>query len=153
MGPQNHLIQHWFGHCSTYSHPFQVTLPNPQTLSHKSSFIPRTTQLWNSLPPTIFQESYHLSYFKSNIKNLILSPSLLKLPILSVCPLSGLCYRPYGLSQTLLTKKNALLRYMSYEGNTSGNFEKTFWRYSLFCNALKRCLQRFVSGPDSQVQS
>ena len=25
---------------STYSHPFQVTLPSPRTLSHKSSFIP-----------------------------------------------------------------------------------------------------------------
>ena len=35
---------------STYSQPFQVTLPNPRTLSHKSSFIPRTSQLWNSLP-------------------------------------------------------------------------------------------------------
>ena len=30
---------------STCSHPFQVTLPNPRTLSHKSSFIPRTSQL------------------------------------------------------------------------------------------------------------
>ena len=28
---------------STYSHPFQVTLPNPRTQSHKSSFIPRTS--------------------------------------------------------------------------------------------------------------
>ena len=27
---------------STYSHPFQVALPNPRTLPHKSSFIPRT---------------------------------------------------------------------------------------------------------------
>ena len=27
---------------STHSHPFQVSLPNPRTLSHKSSFIPRT---------------------------------------------------------------------------------------------------------------
>jgi len=41
----------------TYSHPFQITLPNPQTLSHKSSFIPRPSQLWNSLPPTTFPES------------------------------------------------------------------------------------------------
>ena len=32
---------------STYSHPFQVTLPNPRTIAHKSSFIPRTSQLWN----------------------------------------------------------------------------------------------------------
>ena len=28
---------------STYSHPFQVTLTYPRTLSHKSSFIPRTS--------------------------------------------------------------------------------------------------------------
>ena len=35
---------------STHSHPFQVSLPNPQTLSHKSSFIPRTCNLWNVLP-------------------------------------------------------------------------------------------------------
>ena len=38
--------------------------------------------------------------------NLILSPFLLKLSLIfSVFPLSGLCYRPYGLSPTLLTKK------------------------------------------------
>ena len=56
---------------STYSHPFQVTLPNPRTLSHKSFFIPRTSQLWNSLPPTTFPESYnYLSSFKSNINKL-----------------------------------------------------------------------------------
>ena len=55
---------------STYSHPFQVTLPNPRTLSYKSSVIPRTSQLWNSLPPTTFPESYNLSSFKSNIKKL-----------------------------------------------------------------------------------
>ena len=55
---------------STYSHPFQVTLLNPRTLSHKSSFIPRTSQLWNSLPPTTFPESYNLSSFKSNINKL-----------------------------------------------------------------------------------
>ena len=42
---------------STYSHPFQVTLPNARTLSHKSYFIPRTSHLCNSLPPTTFSES------------------------------------------------------------------------------------------------
>ena len=55
---------------STYSHPFQVTLPNLRTLSHKSSFIPRTSQLWNSLPPTTFPESYNVSSFKSNTNKL-----------------------------------------------------------------------------------
>ena len=51
---------------STHSHPFQVKL----TLAHKSSFIPRTSQLWNSLPPTTFPESYNLSSFKSNVNTL-----------------------------------------------------------------------------------
>ena len=55
---------------STYSHLFQVTLPSPRTLAHKSSFIPRTSQLWNSLPPTAFPESYNLSSVKSNINKL-----------------------------------------------------------------------------------
>ena len=88
---------------STCSHPFQVTLPNPRTLSHKSSFIPRNSQLLNSLPPTTFPESYNLSSFKST--NLILSPFLLKFPLLfSIFPLSGLCYRPYDLSRHYLLK-------------------------------------------------
>ena len=34
---------------STHSYPFQVSLPNPRTLSHKS-FIPRICSLWNVLP-------------------------------------------------------------------------------------------------------
>ena len=55
---------------STHSHPFQVTLPNPRTLAHKSSFIPRTSQLWNSLPPTSFPESYNLSSFTSTANKL-----------------------------------------------------------------------------------
>ena len=38
--------------------------------------------------------------------NLMLSPFLLKLSLIfSVVPLSGLCYRAYGLSPALLTKK------------------------------------------------
>ena len=55
---------------STQSHPFQVMLYNPRILSHKSSFIPRTSQLWNTLPSTSFPESYTLSYFNSNINKL-----------------------------------------------------------------------------------
>ena len=55
---------------STDSHPFQVTLPNPRTLAHKSSFTTRTSQLWNSLPPTTFPESYNLSSCKSKVNKL-----------------------------------------------------------------------------------
>ena len=55
---------------STHSHPFQVSLPNPQTLSHKSSFIPRTCNLWNVLSSSCFPESYNLPSFKSKINKL-----------------------------------------------------------------------------------
>ena len=55
---------------SRYSHPFKVTLPNPQTLAHKSFFILRTSQLWSSSPPMTFPESYNFSSFKYNINKL-----------------------------------------------------------------------------------
>ena len=55
---------------SILSHPFKATLPNSQTLAHISSFIPRTSQLWNSLLSTIFLKSYNLSSFKPNITKL-----------------------------------------------------------------------------------
>ena len=91
---------------STYAHPFQVTLPNPRTLSHKSSFIPRTSQLWNSLPPTTSLNPTICHLLNLTSTNMILSPFLLKLSLIfSVFPLSRLCYRPYGLPPTLLTKK------------------------------------------------
>ena len=59
--------------------PFQVTIPNPQTQAHTSPFIPRTSQLWNSLPSTTSPSptTYLLSYLRSI--NLILSPYLLNL--------------------------------------------------------------------------
>ena len=59
---------------SSHSHPFQVSLPNPRTLSHKSSFIPRTCNLWNVLPSSCFPESYNLPSFKSNVNKLDLIP-------------------------------------------------------------------------------
>ena len=55
---------------STHSHPFQVSLPNPQTLSHKSSFIPRTCNSWKVLPSSCFPEPYNLPSFKSETKKL-----------------------------------------------------------------------------------
>ena len=64
---------------STHSHPFQVSLPNLRTLSHKSSFIPRTCNLWNVLPSSCFPESYNLPFFKSKIN---------KLDLISLSPLS-----------------------------------------------------------------
>ena len=58
----------------TQSQPFQATLPNPRTLAHKSSFIPSTSQLWNTLSSTAFPESYNISSFKSTINKLDLIP-------------------------------------------------------------------------------
>ena len=55
---------------STHSHPFQVSLPTSRTLSHKSSFIPRTCNLWNVLPSSCFPESYNVPSFKSNVNKL-----------------------------------------------------------------------------------
>ena len=55
---------------STHLHPFQVSLPTARTLSHKSSFIPRTCNLWNVLPSSCFPESYNLPSFKSKINKL-----------------------------------------------------------------------------------
>ena len=75
---------------SIQAHPFQVTLPNPRALAHKSSFIPRTSQQWNALPSTAFPESYNLSPFKNLIStNLILSLYPLNLPLFSKISLVG----------------------------------------------------------------
>ena len=54
----------------TPSHPFQVSLPTSRTLSHKSSFIPRTCNLWNVLPSSCLPESCNFPSFKSNINQL-----------------------------------------------------------------------------------
>ena len=90
---------------STYSHPFQVhyLIHKPYLTNHFSflELLECGTHCHSllSLNPTIC----HLSNLTST--NLILSPFLLKLlPIFSAFPLSGLCFRPYGLSPKLLTK-------------------------------------------------
>ena len=79
---------------STHSHPFQDTLPNLRTLAHKSYFIPRTPQLWNSQSSIIFSEPYNVSPFKSSFKKLDLVPlSSETFSFFFVSPLSGFCYR------------------------------------------------------------
>ena len=55
---------------STHSHPFKISLPYPRTLSHKSSCIPSTCNLWNVLPSSCFPESYNLPSFRSKIDKL-----------------------------------------------------------------------------------
>ena len=55
---------------STQSHAFQVMLSIPRTLSHITSSIPRTCQLWDTLHSISFPEPYNLTCFKSNINKL-----------------------------------------------------------------------------------
>ena len=82
---------------STYSHPFQVTLPNSRTLSQ-------------NLHPLLSLNLTICHLLDLTSTNLILSPFLLKLSLIfSVFPSSGLCYRPYGPSPTLLNKKKKIL--------------------------------------------
>ena len=54
----------------THSDPFQVSLPNPRTLSRQSSFIPRMCNLWNALSSSSFPKSYNLPSYKSKINKL-----------------------------------------------------------------------------------
>ena len=55
---------------STRSQLFEVSLPTSRTLSHKSSLIPRTCNLWNVLPSFCFPESYNLPSANSKINKL-----------------------------------------------------------------------------------
>ena len=87
---------------STHSHPFQVSLPNPQTLSHKSSFIARTGNLWNVLPSSCFPESNNLPSFKSQMSKLALDLNSLfsQLFTFAFLPLLGPCIGHHGFSST-----------------------------------------------------
>ena len=64
---------------STHSHPFQVTLPNPRALAHKSPFIPELLNYGTHCHPLFFPNptTDHLS--NPTATNLILSPYLLTL--------------------------------------------------------------------------
>ena len=84
---------------STHSYRFQISLPNPRTLSHKSPFIPRTCNLSNVLP-SCFPESYNWPSFESEINKLDLI-SLSSWPFaFFFLPLLGLCIGHRGLPPT-----------------------------------------------------
>ena len=69
---------------STYSHPFQISLPTSRTPSHKSSFIRRTYNIWNVLLSSCLPGSYNLPSFQSKINKLDLVPlSLISLSLSS----------------------------------------------------------------------
>ena len=86
---------HSFNSCSsTHSHPFQVSLPNPQILSHKSSVILRKWNSWDVLPSPCFPESYNLPSFKCKINKLDLISSILLAFHFLLSSYIGALYRP-----------------------------------------------------------
>ena len=78
----------------------QCLPPASRIISHKSSFIVRTCNLWNILPSSCFPESYNLPSFKSKINKLdLISLSSLFFAFF-LLPLLGLFIGHYGLSPT-----------------------------------------------------
>ena len=129
----NTACRHFHGHCSQeiretipvplrrvrttrssiHSHPFQVSLSNPRNLSRKSSFIPRTCNLWNVLPSSCFLESYNLPSCKSKINEL----DLISLPLaVRFLPSSfvGALYRPPWPFINIHCKKNKKVQFCDY---------------------------------------
>ena len=54
-------------------HPFFLQIPKSHHKFHETSFIPRTTKLWNSLPPEAFPDEYNINKFKSNANKFLLT--------------------------------------------------------------------------------
>ena len=54
-------------------HPFFLQIPKSHHKFHESSFFPRTTKLWNSLPPEAFPDNYNINKFKSNANKFLLT--------------------------------------------------------------------------------
>lgn len=57
---------------SSSSHPYSVQLPNARVNQYAPSFIPFTDKLWNSLPASVFPNSYNLSSFKREVSRHLL---------------------------------------------------------------------------------
>ena len=86
---------------STQSHPFQVTLPNPRTLADKSTFIPRTSQPWNTLPSLLSPNP--ITYHPSN-------PTSTSL-ILSIYPLNLSLFSKFFLCRGIVVGPKAFPRH------------------------------------------
>merc|ERR1712035_253209 len=52
---------------STLSHPYAVQTPNVRVNQYLHSFIPSTGKLWNSLPLSVFPDSYDLHALKVGV--------------------------------------------------------------------------------------
>ena len=55
------------------SHPFTVEIPSCQKKFYSTSFFPRTSALWNSLPLSCFPDTVNLNCFKSRVNRYLLA--------------------------------------------------------------------------------
>ena len=55
------------------AHPHAVNIPKSTTNLHLSSYIPRTSRLWNSLPSTVFPSDPNMDAFKSAVNLYLLN--------------------------------------------------------------------------------
>ena len=60
---------------STSCHPFAVTIPKSNTVLHLSSYIPRTSRIWNSLPSFVFPIVPNMASFKSAVNSYLMIQS------------------------------------------------------------------------------
>lgn len=58
---------------SATAHPYRVSVPKSNTYLHQSSYIPRTTRLWNSLPTNIFPLAPNMDRFKNCVNSYLIS--------------------------------------------------------------------------------
>merc|ERR1711980_17473 len=49
------------------SHSYCVRLSNERISRHSQSFIPTTSRVWNSLPQSVFPDSFNISMFKRRV--------------------------------------------------------------------------------------
>ena len=52
---------------SNAQHPFAVKLNKNRSSAYANSFVPMTPRDWNSLPATVFPETYNLQMFKTRV--------------------------------------------------------------------------------------
>ena len=55
------------------SHPHNVEVPSCHKKFYVTSFFPRTSVMWNSLPISCFPDSYNLNVFKSRVNKFLLT--------------------------------------------------------------------------------
>ena len=59
------------------SHRYSVELCNPRISRYNDCFFPSTSRLWNSLPSSVFPDSYNLASFKREVYHYFLTRFLL----------------------------------------------------------------------------